>query len=47
MFDFQIDFVTHFDFHQTYMNKIERQLEKKFKPVKVYFKDIDMMDVLS
>jgi cyclin B len=23
-FDFQIDFVTHYDFHQTYCDKIER-----------------------
>jgi len=28
MFDFQIDFVTHFDFHQTYTDKLKRQLPK-------------------
>jgi hypothetical protein len=28
MFDFQIDFVTHFDFHQTYADKLKRQLPK-------------------
>ena len=27
MFDFQLDFVTHFDFHETYTDKIEKQLE--------------------
>ena len=25
LFDFQLDFVTHFDFHQTYCDKIEKQ----------------------
>lgn len=27
-FDFQIDFVTHYDFHQTYCDKIERLIGK-------------------
>jgi len=27
MFDFQLDFVTHFDFHETYTDKIEKQLD--------------------
>lgn len=27
-FDFQIDFVTHYDFHQTYCDKIERAVGK-------------------
>ena len=27
LFDYEIDFVTHFDFHQTYADKLSRQLK--------------------
>ena len=27
-FDFQVDFVTHYDFHQTYCDKLERMMGK-------------------
>jgi len=29
MFDFEVDFVTHYDFHQTYADKLKRQLPSK------------------
>lgn len=26
LFDFQVDFVTHYDFYQTYIDKLEKQM---------------------
>lgn len=31
LFGFQMDFVTHFDFHQTYCDKIEKQINHNLK----------------
>lgn len=34
-FDFEMDFVTHFDFHQTYCDKIERKIGGPSKLMKL------------
>lgn len=33
LFQFEVDFITHFDFHQTYTDKIEKQMMHNFERV--------------
>lgn len=32
LFDFEVDFITHYDFYQTYSDKLERQMPKNLCP---------------
>ena len=45
--DFEMNFVTHYDFHQTYMDKIKRYFAHRYKNVKVTVKNHNMLDILS
>lgn len=43
MFDFEIDFVTHYDFHQTYVDKVERSLSKSNKKLMKLISEMSML----
>lgn len=43
MFDFEIDFVTHYDFHQTYVDKVERSLGKSNKKLMKLISEMSML----
>ena len=43
MFDFEIDFVTHYDFHQTYVDKVERSVGKSNKKLMKLISEMSML----